>query len=194
MAASERVFSIPELHEAILLCLDMREVLLAQRVSREWQTATAYSIKLQRKLFFASPPGAALRLVPVPASLFRASNLDRKVAIVQEIELNPLLNRLMKVTVHQRKRIGIGLQMEYGALGSKDASWRSMQVTSPPVAMLWLLLDPIPGVLNHIARPVKGDGLTIGALVDSLRNRFGIKLDGMKIFIHASRGWIPGTC
>lgn len=197
MAASEQVFSTPELHEAILLRLDMRDLLLAQRVSREWQAAIACSIKIQRKLFFASPTGGALVMMPLLSVL--ASNLDREVLVVRDIELNPLLNRVMRVIGHKLKGVGIELQMEYSALGSRDASWRSMHVTSPPVAEVRLLLHAKSSVhaellvVNHVARPVKGTGLTIGSLVDSLRGRFGDKLDDLRIFVYASRGWIPGT-
>lgn len=124
-----------------------------------------------------------------------ASNLDREILIVRDIELNPLLNRVMRVIGHKLKRVGIELQMEYSALGSKDASWRSMHVTSPPVAEVRLFLHTKPSILvNHVARPVKGKELTIGSLVDSLRYRFGVELDEMKVFIYGSRGWIPGTC
>lgn len=192
MAASEQAFSVPELHEAILLCLDMRDLLLAQRVSREWQAAIACSIKLQRKLFFASPPGGALRLMPLHPVL--APNLDREIFIVREIELNPLLNRVMRVIGHKLKGVGIELQMECSALGSRDASWRSMHVTSPPVMEVRLFLHTKSSVVNHVARPVKGEELTIGSLVDSLRYRFVVELDDMKVFIYGSRGWILGTC
>ena len=41
-SAKERTFGITEIHEAILTKLDMKTLLLAQRVSRDWQKLDSY--------------------------------------------------------------------------------------------------------------------------------------------------------
>ena len=47
------VLSTPELFEAILLKMDLRDLLFAQQICRAWKDTIATSPALQRKLFFA---------------------------------------------------------------------------------------------------------------------------------------------
>lgn len=49
--SATKTFAIPELLELILLHLDMKMLLLAQRVDTQWRGAIASSKKLQKKLF-----------------------------------------------------------------------------------------------------------------------------------------------
>lgn len=51
MAAKSKVFSTTELLEAILLQLPMKDVLLSQRVSKEWRDTIVGSTKLRELLF-----------------------------------------------------------------------------------------------------------------------------------------------
>jgi hypothetical protein len=52
MAAKFKVLSTTELLEAILLQLSLKDVLLSQRVSKEWRDTIVGSTKLQQLLFF----------------------------------------------------------------------------------------------------------------------------------------------
>ena len=52
MAAKSRVFDTPELMEAILLQLPLKDALLSQRVSKQWRNTIVGSTKLQQLLFF----------------------------------------------------------------------------------------------------------------------------------------------
>lgn len=49
---ASQVFAIVELLEGILLCVDIKTILLAQRVSKNWKATIARSLKLQQALFF----------------------------------------------------------------------------------------------------------------------------------------------
>lgn len=62
MAALACVLDTVELFEAILICLPVRDLLLAQRVSRRWRDVIARSIKLQRALFLVPDKGDPLTL------------------------------------------------------------------------------------------------------------------------------------
>src|SRR5207253_420563 len=50
--AAAPVLEIPELLEAILFRLPIRDLLLAQRVSRQWRDIISNSLSLQQALFF----------------------------------------------------------------------------------------------------------------------------------------------
>lgn len=52
-AASELVFQLPELLEIILLHLSQKDLLLSQRVSRNFRQTVEGSVRLQKALFFA---------------------------------------------------------------------------------------------------------------------------------------------
>lgn len=51
-SVANAVLSIPELLEAILLHVDMKTLLLSQRVDRNWASIMASSIVIQQALFF----------------------------------------------------------------------------------------------------------------------------------------------
>ena len=52
----ESTFAIPELLEKILLQLSMKDILLSQAVSKDWNAAIQHSTKLQEARFFRSAP------------------------------------------------------------------------------------------------------------------------------------------
>lgn len=52
-ATASQVFNIVELLEGVLLHVDIKTLLLAQRVSKTWKATIAGSLKLQQTLFFA---------------------------------------------------------------------------------------------------------------------------------------------
>ncbi|KAK4965373.1 hypothetical protein LTR42_012129 [Elasticomyces elasticus] len=60
--AAQQVLDLPELLESILLILPMRDLLLAQRVSKTFQQVILSSPHIQRALFFAPGKGADVNL------------------------------------------------------------------------------------------------------------------------------------
>ncbi|KAK4894468.1 hypothetical protein LTR27_007354 [Elasticomyces elasticus] len=63
MAAAQQVLDLPELLESILLSLPMRDLLLAQRVSKTFQQVIVSSPHVQRALFFAPGKAADVNLL-----------------------------------------------------------------------------------------------------------------------------------
>ena len=55
-SAGRRLIGIPELLEIILLCLPMRDLLLAQRVNHQFKNTINSSVHLQRALYFEALP------------------------------------------------------------------------------------------------------------------------------------------
>ena len=131
------VFTTPELLEPILLSLDMRCLLTsALRVCRQWRDLIQGSILLQRALFF---------------------ECEGKLAGSHEITFNPLLVELFPIlfdfagTPDPRgfndlavEALPIGRRRV--AFYRRDASWRRMHMSQPPVkhVALWTL-DKIRG-------------------------------------------------
>lgn len=78
MAACDEALALPELVECILSQLPMRDLLLAQRVCKTWQTIIKLK-PLQRKLFFEEIPGGPLNFVhtPVESPFGSVHNPDR---------------------------------------------------------------------------------------------------------------------
>ncbi|KAK5681768.1 hypothetical protein LTS10_006301 [Elasticomyces elasticus] len=63
MTAAQQVLDLPELLESILLGLPMRDLLLAQRVSKTFQQVIVSSPHIQRALFFAPGKAADVNLL-----------------------------------------------------------------------------------------------------------------------------------
>ncbi|ELR08100.1 hypothetical protein GMDG_02927 [Pseudogymnoascus destructans 20631-21] len=62
-SAANAVPSIPDILEAILLSVDMKTLLLSQRVSRDWASIMASSLVIQQALFF-QPVQAVSSIIP----------------------------------------------------------------------------------------------------------------------------------
>lgn len=138
--ASDQVLALPEILENILLYLPMGDVLLnAQRVARCWKDTINCSTKLQQALFL-------IPLTPETNSLsFRAwrshnahfdfrdpdTEADATVEWFQhaEIAVNPMFPHLGRLSraVWASSRI----EPKYT---HKEATWRRMLITQPPVA------------------------------------------------------------
>jgi hypothetical protein len=72
MRASERVFDIPELFEAVLIHLPAGELLVsAQRVTKKWFELLNTSSQLQQKLFLRQYPERNQDTVPTKNPLFK---------------------------------------------------------------------------------------------------------------------------
>lgn len=60
-----KVFAIPELQEQVLIRLDMKTLLLAQRVSKQWQINIQSTTSLQKKLFLTPATHSELSILNV---------------------------------------------------------------------------------------------------------------------------------
>lgn len=122
-SAQDRAFDIPELVEAILAQLSPRDLLLSQRISRNFQTVIKSSPRLQQTLFFRPAP-------------FKGPD---------KWTLNPLLRKhFVPWFVTSESRWGFpdyeSLEaLEWNANAQKraaflhpNASWRRMLVVQPP--------------------------------------------------------------
>lgn len=143
-SARDSVMSSPELRELVLLQLDLRTLLHAQRVCRTWQHSTS-SPRVQEALFFrpvsASPPpqtpaSASSTVVPAPPDDDRAP-----------WELNPLLARHFPAWFAPRWSWKERYELEASAPWTRDAagrerflrpeaSWRRMLPSRPAPAEL----------------------------------------------------------
>lgn len=129
------VFGAAELLEAILFNVDMRTLLLSQRVSKDFKGTISGSPALQEALFFKAETPATTR-----------GRLDGKPM------LNPLL-RNTQITIddygsrvefawdHDTKRPCIGYHVHKSQAGRKPeeqtlyGSWQKMLIVQPPIGM-----------------------------------------------------------
>lgn len=125
--ASQRTFGIAELLEAILVQLPPEDVLLAQRVSKDWQATIKTSKELQEKLFFR----------PISSQIFDRSRYGdgkwRDIETQEEVQprWNPLLERLydqLFLRVHTPQIE----DLPTSAWQRPEASWRKMLRSQPP--------------------------------------------------------------
>ena len=146
-----KVFDTVELLEAILLQLPCKDVLLAQRVSRTWQSIIHGSVKLQKALFLISAheplhstkptislDGQSSALQEHANTTFlehRTEKLAHEVAAVgrgyNDIMLNPLLQQLFPSD--QAWPYTGCYSSETQALDLQDASLNKILLTQPPV-------------------------------------------------------------
>ena len=125
MAAAAKVFSTFELHEAILFELGTRDLLFAQRVSKEWHILIKNSNKIQRALF-------------LKALLSRALDISEAEKQYGTLVKNPLLEPIFELLQDMEF---VGVESVARRLSNEDiihqswdapgASWRRMLPTQP---------------------------------------------------------------
>lgn len=131
--ASEDVLGISEIFEAILLNLDLEDLLRLQRVSRYWRTCISQTTSLQKRLFFLP-----------------------EIDMDEKPRLNHLLQRLFPpffVLTERPNRFAVPRPDDIrnldwyqdeawrGAVLRSDASWRSMYPVQPPARVEKVILD-----------------------------------------------------
>ncbi|USW53652.1 Putative F-box domain-containing protein [Septoria linicola] len=134
MSAAGRTFAVAELLESILQELDPRDLLFAQRVCKEWQTAIASSSKLQQLLFFRASSEQVITYSYVPKySCLRPDVewIDRDTEEKATPTRNPLLEPLFK-TLGELSHVPYKDRLS-AAWARPDASWRRMLVAQPPI-------------------------------------------------------------
>lgn len=168
MAASSttRLFGTFELMEMVLLDLEMRELLLNQRVSKSWQAIIRNSPLLQRRLFLnvGVDPRTASEIIqdhreinPLLADIFHLCRMQRTCA--------PFQPRGAPAP-HESKRLSLSIDLvRLDATDYPEASWRSMFWFQPPQQKVYIS-DFGSTEVFEIVEALKG--LRMGELIDSV--------------------------
>lgn len=140
-SAKDRTFGITEIHEAILIKLDMKTLLFAQRVSRDWQKLIDTSPSLQKKLFMQ--PATAAETIELGIT-----HGDRNTFLNDDntfVALNPLFIRMEWSTAY---RIDVHSNPLQG-----NSSWRKMLISQPPLPKecTWWFIDGDDKLMPHIS-------------------------------------------
>jgi len=116
----DRVFDTPELLEAILVQLPQQDLLLAQRISRSFETAIKSSPKIQQALFFRAEP------IKDPRKWFINPILRRH--FLPFFVLSPAAQDLKSIELLD----WVAGDRTRKAFLYKNASWRKMLIIQPP--------------------------------------------------------------
>ena len=177
-AAGPKLASIPELLAHILLYLPMRDLLLAQRVSRTFKEVIENSAAIQRALFLApeSRPTTLretdVRVNPLLADMkscvsipiYNKKGHAFEPVFIEGAGWNTRMLRIVKCEVNT-DTIGYGvpqLEMILGrlpgtacydcveAIGqSVHGSWRRMYLTQPPILTVWCSETHLRNLIAH---------------------------------------------
>lgn len=135
---SQETFDTAELLEAILLELPMKDLLLSQKVCKQWKAMVDSSIRVQRKLFMApaeaSDPSIPGDFIDPKDIVERLKSVRADKAFMKQLpkhgfKLNPLIV------------IGLGGDGKYVYLSpshlptAKTASCRHMFISQPPLPL-----------------------------------------------------------
>ncbi|KAI7349905.1 hypothetical protein KC354_g13030 [Hortaea werneckii] len=150
--ASRRALGTPELLEAILYQLPLRDLVRAQSVCRQWQTVINHSKKLQRALYFEPVVWDLVALCKEAgggrsySNWVRAGSNGRCVTVYESPILSPLIKSLLPVT-----RTKSLLAQLPGCWQRREASWRRMLVTQPPFqGAVHIYRHGSPGISNRV--------------------------------------------
>lgn len=123
-----------ELLESILYELPTRDLLLAQRVNKQWQAVVGSSKKLQRALFFAPVSGPPLEVDGIDDGEYWLTSWTRGGVKTDCKPLqNPLLGTLFRGFGRTVDQIVITLSGELSPCWLRQhASWKRMLSTQPP--------------------------------------------------------------
>ncbi|KAK5705544.1 hypothetical protein LTR97_002663 [Elasticomyces elasticus] len=181
--------STPELVEMILLQLPLPNVLLAQRVDRTWYAIIKESPQLQRALFFRPRrdislvfPSAAICTLPCKSAgtckrLLEPPGHGREgirwmfeVAGTQEAHcptINPLTTTLWPEQWMSSEEIEFRTPLvgHNTAVARREASWRRMLFTQPPVTNL--MVDHGYARHWHEVVATSAAGVTLGDIVEN---------------------------
>lgn len=119
-SAKDRTFGITEIHEAILIKLDMKTLLFAQRVTRDWQKLIDTSPSLQKKLFMQ--PATAAETIGLGIT---HGNLNTFLSDDSFAALNPLL-------VDSERRTMADVPATYTLSFPGNPIWKKMLLSQPP--------------------------------------------------------------
>ncbi|KJX95619.1 hypothetical protein TI39_contig4100g00022 [Zymoseptoria brevis] len=180
-SAASNVFGTAELLELILLDVDMRTLLLGQRVSKDFNNTITSSPSLQEKLFFRVKRNTIVRGEnpgdPEVNSLLCARDICEATGLVF---LHVEVQRTLSVRYGLSMSIGFGTLMRIKALKDEDAdgSWRRMLVVQPVsrTGDFWRLSyesDLGPQWSTYVGTGKWCDAMTLEALIQTLLKRVG---------------------
>ncbi|RMY13919.1 hypothetical protein D0867_07300 [Hortaea werneckii] len=175
--ASRRALDTPELLEAILYQLPLRDLVRAQLVCRQWQTVIDHSKKLQRALYFEPVVWDLVALCKEPGGRMcydhwvQAGDSERCVTVYE----NPILSLVMKSLLPVTRTRSLLAQLP-GCWQRREASWRRMLVTQPPFrAAVHVYRHGSPGISNKVLYgqvPVNDVAqCTLGHIADGLEQQ-----------------------
>lgn len=119
-SAKDRTFGITEIHEAILIKLDMKTLLFAQRVNRDWQKLIDASPSLQKKLFMQPATAAEAIELGITHGDRNAFLEDDSFAALNSLLIDPEDDVWDTPTAYILDFSG-------------NASWKRMLLSQPPV-------------------------------------------------------------
>ncbi|CZT23287.1 uncharacterized protein RCC_08998 [Ramularia collo-cygni] len=148
ISASQRVFNTAELFELILVKVDMKTLLLAQRVDLHWQGTISESSRLQKRLFFTAANPEDLYLLElvdpdpegytllVRQSAFEDATRDKLgivgIALANYAQSNSFFARVNPEATQGFQRPNFRLPAIDSNQTSVRPSWMRMFVTQPP--------------------------------------------------------------
>lgn len=195
--AANQALRIPELLETILQNLPQRDILLAQRVSRSFNTTISGSIRLQRALFLA--PDKTLENHPASVTytsarkpennrlLFRAFPCSLPTVTLAIINDAPNREELASGRgghQHSSWDVCVAFPADKAQVPAHpSASWRRMYLSQPPCRTLHLVRRWQKSAQAVIERE---DGITMGELYDEVGKGKDVWPPG---FVSSDRDW-----
>ena len=212
MAACDSVIATSELLEKIILHLPLQDILLNQRVSSLWRAIIQESPQIQRVLFMK--PSSAERLDNEHQTAGGDAELTEKwwttLGREFDVEFGPVLNPFMQKYAFRKdytevECIGVSIVhkgfinptaedtrnsvLHVEQCHSRNASWRKMLFSQPPMSCLRILcnvnhlldndhrhedLDSLQDRDENCFRILNGNGLSMGDVVKGIREHWFI--------------------
>ncbi|OIW30564.1 hypothetical protein CONLIGDRAFT_283836 [Coniochaeta ligniaria NRRL 30616] len=188
-----------EVFEAILANLDMRDLLLAQRVSRRWRDVITASPTLQQKLFMQPIPrrnDSTTEPNPLLESIFPAlfrqlegperfgHKSGEKVAF-DDHQLNRLFANTNNYSHEEERQEAFKWLRDRPALLRGEASWRRMFAAKPP-PRTFVISDEVCNCLCHYS--INRDRGVLGDEEPGQRVRLGVLYDMVISFYEETLG------
>ncbi|KAK5120104.1 hypothetical protein LTR85_006585 [Meristemomyces frigidus] len=177
-SAANKVASIPDLLENILLHLPLRHLLLAQKVSKSFHLFIHDSIKIKKTLFLTPATNETVACNSPDTTQRRPFNTgDWKTSIKGET-VEPLLNPfIINASVPDMDRIRFDLEKSCRIFGRLQArtqlvaiprrnSLASMQLTHPPVRSMHLCLHAHIRTSQDVREVRNMTGIVYGDLIE----------------------------
>lgn len=157
------MFNVPELLEAILLGLPIKDILVnSQRVCKQWHATIQSSPQLQKAPFFQPLDTTRLALGSEHAESGRSSYIWRQnEGDVREhrVQANPWLGRYLS-RIHNDLRGGMKETM-----CRPEPSWRRMLIAQPAISSAEAYCCQYPYHGSRTTRITRAEGIRVGDLI-----------------------------
>lgn len=177
MAACEQMFSITELLERALLHLPLKDLLLAQRVSKRWRDLIQDSTKIRRALFLQSTHD---ELVSHDSdTVYGADEVGTSWQTKSGINhsgmpiINPLVHHRERTDLRYANRSGCILPLTF--LGCADEDGINSTSTKHSAEASWKSMSLLQPAISEIEFINNGDYMYYGVLI-RVRNTQGVKM------------------